>query len=134
KPVYIDKPVAGNVKDLREFEKYATQTPHLLMAGSGWRFNQEAGKAEQYIKGSGVSFKDGSKSALQKRPPPPFVYTESRMPRYFYGIHAAELMVGLLGSEIKSAQALKWNEDETDPEGSLLSVQTTGGAGGLIRI
>ena len=104
-PVYVDKPIAGNVGDLEAFRSLARETGAPLLAGSGWRMNDPVMRA-------GKDARDKDVSCAVATAPGPF---------FFYGIHAVELLLGLLGPGVVSVQALRHKESGGDA-GSVVGI------------
>ncbi|RKP51406.1 oxidoreductase [Cohnella endophytica] len=90
KSVFIDKPLAGNVRDLRRFREWAERGA-VITGGSALRYAQEVREW-------------AGKSASTD----PFVYALAGCGNddYYYGIHAFTMLHGLLGPGIESARHL----------------------------
>lgn len=93
-PVFICKPSVGSVVDLEGLIQMQHRTGSLVMAGSGWRWAQPTQSAAARLDLSQVTQ----------------VTVHSPNPRFYYGIHAWELLTGLLGPGIQWIERL----DETD--------------------
>jgi|GEM_PF-2160883 len=115
KAVYIDKPVCGNARDVRRFEQLISESEAPFLAGSGWRFNQKVLLASRH----------GAASAARE------FYVESCLPSYFYGIHAIELAIGLLGPGFTRVQTFCWDEQKA---GVLLSLEHRQGKHVLVKM
>lgn len=115
KAVYVDKPLCGNMAELSQFEALVTETKAPFLAGSGWRFNTKVLSAAQQCAHEDVTD----------------IYVESCLPAYFYGIHAIELAIGLLGSEFTKVHTVNWDIEKA---GVLLTLEHSSGKHALIKM
>ncbi|MDG0790555.1 Gfo/Idh/MocA family oxidoreductase [Cohnella ginsengisoli] len=90
KAVFIDKPLAGNVRDLLRFREWAKRGA-VISGGSALRYAQEVQEWR-------------SRSAL----PESFIYALAGCANdeFYYGIHAFTMLHGLLGPGIQSVRHL----------------------------
>jgi len=91
-PVMIDKPIVGNFKDIELLTKLAESTETVIFGGSGWRYA---------IK----KYRDEFNGII-----PDNIFIGSPGPFFYYGIHSAETLVGLLGCGVEWVETLTFNE------------------------
>jgi hypothetical protein len=96
-PVFICKPALGSVRDVDALIQMQHQTGSLVMAGSGWRWCKPTQEAAAIIDINTVTNFN--------------VYSPS--PRFYYGIHAWELLAGLLGPGIQWVELVQATNDMT---------------------
>ena len=113
KPVFVDKPLAGSLKELRAFEKLVQKSGVPVLAGSGWRLNNSIQQA--YGKFSSAEI-DSVLAMMHNE----YVY---------YGIHVVEMVLGLLGSGIDQVEIT-----EKDDSRTILQFSHKRGAGGHILL
>ena len=91
-PVMLDKPVVGNIADIELLDKLAKTTNTLIFGGSGWRYA---------IK----KHRDKFNGLI-----PDNIFIGSPGPFFYYGIHSAEALVGLLGCGTEWVETLTLND------------------------
>ena len=96
KPVYIDKPTVGNLKDCQELEKLAEDRA-VILGGSSLRYCQEV---EEFRKKPA----DEVGRILS-------VFTNIGVDEFNYGIHAMEMVQGLLGTGAEAVSFIASSEE-----------------------
>jgi len=96
-PTFVDKPVAGRLRDVLAFRDLATKTRTPLFEGSGYRWNEPMAQARQ-------RFAAAKLDTFFASAPNEFFY---------YGVHAVEAALGLLGPGIESVWTLRNDEQGT---------------------
>ena len=91
KPVLIDKPLVGNLRDARELLQWVKQDKRVT-GGSALRFALEV---QEYLA-----------RPLSERGQLDTAYAGCGTDEFFYGIHAYALLAGLLGPGLRSVQYL----------------------------
>lgn len=113
--VYVDKPLCGNATDIARFETLVQETGAPFLSGSGWRFNDKVRTAAKECAYEEVTD----------------IYVESCLPAFFYGIHAVELALGLLGPGFTKVQTVCWDEDKA---GVLLALEHSSGRPVMLKM
>lgn len=96
---YCDKPILTNVEEARLFVDLAEKSKTPVFGGSGWRWNEPIQAAHRENASRIVDH----------------VFASAPNHRYYYGIHAAECILGLLGPGITWVRV-----ERHDQEGSTL--------------
>ncbi len=91
KAVFIDKPIAGKLDDLKQIRKWAEQGARIA-GGSSLRFCSE--------------IQEWRATPLEKRGIPHTVVCGCGVDEFNYGIHAYSMLSGIMGSGIHSARHL----------------------------
>lgn len=112
-PTYVDKPLAGSVRDLQSFVELAQQTGTPLLADSGYRFAAPVERARR----------DWNHAAIRS------LFVMTPFDYFFYGVHAASLVLGLLGPGIETVRCcyrhnegtLLWFQHRRGTEGHVLA-------------
>jgi Oxidoreductase family, NAD-binding Rossmann fold len=84
-PCYCDKPVFGSRDEIAQFMDVAKRTQTLFLGGSGWRWNEVT--QDFYTQTCDLEIKD--------------VLIIGQNERFYYGIHAVDWLLGLLGPGIE---------------------------------
>lgn len=113
KPIFIDKPFATSATDAQEMLSLAAQTGTLLFSSSGYRYTETLVNAVNSIRASGERIKS---CRIQY-----WLQIQETQGRYFwYGIHAAEMLLAIMGRGVRQVEASSsadediisvWHED-----------------------
>ena len=91
KSVLIDKPIAGNLRDLRQFQAWAKQGARIT-GGSSLRFCDET--------------RNWLARPIEERGTPQAVFCGCAVDEFNYGIHAYSTLSGIMGPGIRSVRHL----------------------------
>ena len=96
-PVFIDKPMAGSAAGVAEFQALVEKTGTPFFEGSGWRWNATISKVREEFATKQIDC----------------VMASAPNQYFYYGIHSAELALGLLGPGMESVQMVRHDEKGT---------------------
>ncbi len=91
KGVLIDKPMAGNLRDVNTLREWA-HNGAKVSGGSSLRFSQEG--------------RDFLAKDVEERGEPQFAFVGCGVDEFNYGIHAYSMLIGLMGTDVESVKYL----------------------------
>jgi predicted dehydrogenase len=113
-PVLLDKPLAGNLRDLERLSVAVEESRTMLLGGSGWRF-----AVMSRVAADGIDARDVRNVEIGC--PGPFFY---------YGVHATGAALGLLGPGISEMEMREFVRGES----AVMGFRHSCGAEGTLRV
>ena len=119
KPVFVDKPIVGNLKDVKKLLELSKEGARIL-GTSALRYTYEIDEIKEKLKAEGAS--------------PIFVSTTVGLDEFNYAVHGVEHIAGIVDSRPISCRYVGSFQVETDAKGESYYINYESGASAMFSI